>query len=853
MRLRTRKFEPKLQLNLPDGQLSARANLTTSARMQQTEYSPPAAGGHTSRPAELRPWVHNWGVPKVPHLGHNLLWGRGGSMPSEERAAAEVARARRAAKPRPPSSASPRALAAASILHRVVSDALLSGPRASNQPSSARCEAWVLRVLRSISDPRFFDEPDDSRLIPALDSWLDARSTALYTGIGRPLDSFDEHGVTLLHVAACFGKVQLVRCLLRRGADFNRASHLGRTAVVYACMGPNLPRQKLAIVRMLLHHGARDGLGLALEMACLLGRESLVCLLSEHGALPRGQVVRFLGHTSGELGASSLPDYEWAMGKVRAFDHSRGKYCVQIICVAAGGGYGRHPSALVPPRRHTEVDVVPAGIRVSLEHVGTERSQPILTGVSSQSSPLDIAAAALAGAASFPKPMRGGDLTRNGANVGGDDERDDRTSVDDMDMPPPMQILQSGPQVRVQILQGASEDACITSSPHGVGMGVGVMGKRASWQAGELSAGPPRLVALKQELLDAVSSASAAGGASTGAVASTSQPPKGTVSATVAAAFAGTGASLPEGTVVRVSAARNELWLRRRIGRIHAYDRPTCRYVVILSPRTTSKAGDSRAHDQAESARSSPIAIMLLPDELEVVAARGPAHRHMNGPAAPLTPQHMDGPAAPLTPRLAPSAPPPANAAHASAIRPQSAHPTATKGCAVVCNASKSIAKGRPQSATAAVGAPAQSIASLGPAAAAPSTGPPEKKGDWRRMQQWAKVRQGVAFSAAAKKEQHPPPTGHIAVLTLIPPQKKSPRPAELPSATGGASTSTEASSNVGGSQMDECLEDEPHHDHLVHRLHAMPASLPKKTYLVNIIEKGGEWRAAENDEARGL
>ena len=79
MRLRTQKFEPKLQLNLPDGQLSARANHTTSARMQQTEYSPPAAGGHASRPAELRPWVHNWGVPKVPHLGHNLLWGRGGT------------------------------------------------------------------------------------------------------------------------------------------------------------------------------------------------------------------------------------------------------------------------------------------------------------------------------------------------------------------------------------------------------------------------------------------------------------------------------------------------------------------------------------------------------------------------------------------------------------------------------------------------------------------------------------------------------------------------------------------------------------------------------------------------------
>ena len=201
--------------------------------------------------------------------------------------------------------------AAVSMLSGVVSDGLLSGPRATNQPSAARCEPWVLQVLRSITSPQMLGERDDSRLLPALDSWIDARKASNCTwGLKGVVDSFDEHGCTLLHVACCFGKVELVRKLLKLGADFNRVSREGRTAIVYACLGPNLPVQKLTIMRMLLGKGAREGLGLAMEVSCVLGRQGPVKLLAAYGALCKGQVVQLVN-------SPERPELEGALGKVR--------------------------------------------------------------------------------------------------------------------------------------------------------------------------------------------------------------------------------------------------------------------------------------------------------------------------------------------------------------------------------------------------------------------------------------------------------------------------------------------------------------------------------------------------------
>ena len=255
-----------------------------------------------------RQWNHNYGLRYVPHGKHSMLWGRGIAMPSEARAAKEHWLMQR--RPQAASGFSDYVVAAASFLQGVVSDDLLSGPRSSNQPSSARCEPWVLHLLRSITDPAFYDEDDDSRLLPALDSWLDARGNARAALSGRSVDSYDEHGVTLLHVASCFGKVHLVRELLKRGADFDRLSRAGRSPVVYACLGPDLPRQKAAILKLLLGAGCQNGLGLGLEFACILGREGEVGILTAHGALPKGQIVT-LDDPWGR------PDLDGALAQVR--------------------------------------------------------------------------------------------------------------------------------------------------------------------------------------------------------------------------------------------------------------------------------------------------------------------------------------------------------------------------------------------------------------------------------------------------------------------------------------------------------------------------------------------------------
>ena len=111
---------------------------------------------------------------------------------------------------------------------------------------------WITVCLRSISHPAWVGEEDDARLLPAVDAWLGfaARSS-------RPVDSCDTHGNTLMMIAALFGKARTVQRLLARGADPDRLNKAGKSAIVYAVMGPDLPKQKLAIVGALLGAGAR--------------------------------------------------------------------------------------------------------------------------------------------------------------------------------------------------------------------------------------------------------------------------------------------------------------------------------------------------------------------------------------------------------------------------------------------------------------------------------------------------------------------------------------------------------------------------------------------------------------------
>ncbi|CAM9381727.1 unnamed protein product, partial [Choristocarpus tenellus] len=48
------------------------------------------------------------------------------------------------------------------------------------------------------------------------------------------IDYEDEHGITILHVAAQNGNKRIVKLCLRKGADINKRNHNGQTALHYA-------------------------------------------------------------------------------------------------------------------------------------------------------------------------------------------------------------------------------------------------------------------------------------------------------------------------------------------------------------------------------------------------------------------------------------------------------------------------------------------------------------------------------------------------------------------------------------------------------------------------------------------
>ena len=167
-----------------------------------------------------------------------------------------------------PEEASPR---------NIVSEALLCRSR-MDMPVKY---AWIINMIRSIADPERAGEPDDERLMPAVDAWLSFPQRR-----ARAVDSTDAHGTTLLMIAACFGKVGVVKRLLAAGADPDRVNKSSRGAIVYAVMGPDLPEKKAQIVQILLDSGVVRGVGRALETAALLGREKLVRVLASAGGAP---------------------------------------------------------------------------------------------------------------------------------------------------------------------------------------------------------------------------------------------------------------------------------------------------------------------------------------------------------------------------------------------------------------------------------------------------------------------------------------------------------------------------------------------------------------------------------------
>jgi len=98
-----------------------------------------------------------------------------------------------------------------------------------------------------------------------------------------------------LHSAAYYGKIDVVRLLLKHNADVNSQDDMGRTALHYPganCNhrnGPNVPQELANIARLLLDHdtdvNSRSHYGdTPLHMAARCGKVEVACVLLEHGA-----------------------------------------------------------------------------------------------------------------------------------------------------------------------------------------------------------------------------------------------------------------------------------------------------------------------------------------------------------------------------------------------------------------------------------------------------------------------------------------------------------------------------------------------------------------------------------------
>ena len=270
--------------------------------------------------------------------------------------------------------------------------------------ASSEIRATVLsELLTSITDPADLYN-DDMNILPAMRRWLEQgkssqarkqeggarghdRRVRRASGNGQlheqsraVVDVRDQHGSTLLMVACCFGKVNCVRQLLSSGASVDLVNGSGRSALVYACLGPELP-QRLEILDMLIRAGSSRTLASALMAAAQLGRLPLINRLAAAGALSPGQICRLV--------CPAHADLHRAMCSVVNFDCARELY--RIVVVSPTVLSGDSPSR--QKERAVQIDVRPDQLSVALHHLGTEYAHPVLAA----GNPLDIAAGSLAG------------------------------------------------------------------------------------------------------------------------------------------------------------------------------------------------------------------------------------------------------------------------------------------------------------------------------------------------------------------------------------------------------------------------------------------------------------------------
>ncbi len=429
------------------------------------------------------------------------------------------------------------------------------GMKRPSARASAANISEVADVLRSMTSESMIGEADDSRLLPALETWLSGKLP--FQHFHRAVDASDAHGVTMLMVAACFGKVACVRRLLSAGADVNRRSSAGRTALVYTCLGPNLPEHKAAIISMLLQAGASAASkATALEAAGMLGRSREIGLLAAAGALRRGQVAT--------IDCPARPKLHLALCSVLHYDDVHQMYAV--LCLTKGRGTVATAKRAVstpapgipdpappgswarltpgsPQRRASElansgpswhdrtVSLPPSQLLVALHHLVDENAAPILA--SPGQSPLDIAAATLAGA-----PVQLPDVSPQLPSEGEYAEA----------------VLQDAS------LQNASQAATLTTA------------------IDELHAAPHAPASGES---DATDEAEAAAAGSVPMLTTTSR--------------------WPRGTLVRI-VRRPEQWLRGRIGYVSAWEPEAQRYMVSLTS-STGPPHDEWAPEGATDAR----------------------------------------------------------------------------------------------------------------------------------------------------------------------------------------------------------------------------------------------------------
>ena len=303
-------------------------------------------------------------------------------------------------------STSSSAPATGSSHQHVPAAALQHAPAAASQYTSPSA---ALSLLRSITDVRAIGE-DDRHLVPGVDAWLGGRLPR--DQFTRAVDSADEHGTTLLMLAACFAKVHVVRRLLYYGASVEMTNNSGRCALCYACLGPPLPARSGGVLEALLRAGARGGLERALEISALLGRTRNVRRLIAVGALHKGQLVSILphaGHRPSTAPAPAVPPAPQAMAVVEQFSQRRGVYVCRVLAArpgparssdsgggsGEGGGSERTSSTGCFAPADGDVAVPPELLHVPLHHLTSEHTMPVLAA---GPTPLDLVAGALAGA-----------------------------------------------------------------------------------------------------------------------------------------------------------------------------------------------------------------------------------------------------------------------------------------------------------------------------------------------------------------------------------------------------------------------------------------------------------------------